>query len=787
MSSRFVTILVVLTLLRCGGSRLPSAPSSSVAPATDPESALSTARALQLQDRPGDAERLLDEAVTRFPGVSDLVIERAKVLGTLGRFDRSIELLAGLSQADPRVLNLLGYSELLAGRLEAGRGHLELAISQAQSAGRSYPPAHYHLGLYYLQTDQLERAREQFQLAIDSNPAHLEASYQLLNAHERLNRATDSDRKRFRDLFRAQLALTDALVDPDPAEPIVVDHSAEIESRPTLESQDVVREVPAGALISIGCLPSRSGPARFLVEIVEGEGTGNQLLDVVHAPRGDQLEWVTHRIRLPTAVAGAKQKLRLRVQKPGFWAGLFGSAGPPGSAFAEPVALRGASPRSADPRPNVLLISLDTLRADRLACYQAGRTTSPAIDRLAAQGVRFARAQAPSNWTLPSHYSMMSGLTPAAHGVMPDLESTRGYLFPDRKLAVRGSGREEMLAEVLAAQGYWTAAITENGWVSGRFGFSQGFSLYRSDLKGSLPSTRQAAVEQIETFGDHGPWFLFVHSYAPHTPYHAPKQYRTRFVAEDHAGFAYPAGRVPIKHYNRFHVALFPPAPSDIVAFRDLYDGQLGFAEELVSGLLELLDRKGLREQTLVIVTSDHGEEIFERGQFDHGDTLFEEVTRVPLIFSWPGALPPGTVVTEPVSMAAIPATVRDLVGLGTKHGQFESLRTRWSAQSIAPPLVFADALGRNAEPLSAVWHERWKLIRRQAKAGVREWLFDLEADPAEQRNLVSARPAESERLRKALEAHARVSEEIRVLLGSSEAELDPETLEALKSLGYAQ
>jgi arylsulfatase A-like enzyme len=447
--------------------------------------------------------------------------------------------------------------------------------------------------------------------------------------------------------------------------------------------------------------------------------------------------------------------------------------------------VRAAGPRSSDPRPNVLLISLDTLRADRLGCYGAARQPSPAIDALAAAGVRFARAEAPSNWTLPSHYSIFSGLTPAAHGVLPELDLVRGFIFPDRHVQVRGSGREVMVTEALKQAGYRTVAVTENGWVTGRFGFEQGFDVYRSDNVGNLPRTLAASLAELEAHGEDGPWFLFVHTYTPHQPYHAPKEYRLRWTDPRTAGFAWPEARVPIEEYLRFRSPLFPPAGTDVAAFSALYDGQVAWADALVRDLVAWVDARGLAEQTVVIVLSDHGEEIFERGEFDHGNTLYEEVTHVPLIVRAPGRVPAGRVVESTVSLVDLASTMLDLAGLGERHGQGASLRSAW--ETGAARTAYAQSVGTGREPLAAVWDGTLKYVRRERASGLDEQLFDLARDPAERRDLAAAQPAELARLRALHEAHERASATIRNDLGASAEEIDAETLDRLRSLGYAK
>lgn len=766
---------------------------AALAPAADsgdPDLVLVATRAAIAADRLPEARAWLERELAARPGDVEAAVELAKLLGRIGKTDASVALLAARAGDDPRLLNLLGYSELLDGRLEDGRAHLERSVTEAQRRGKDYAPPHYHLGLYHLAKHEPEAALTEFRRAAEVNPQHLEAHYQALATAEALGRAAEAapSREAFDRLYRAKLGPSGALDDNPVPNPFPVDRGENVEARVAVAGAEFERPLPAGSTVEFGCLAPAAGAARFTVTISDGPGQGTALVDVVHEGEPRRGVWVPHRVELPAGAAGARTTLAFRIRPASRWSAWFGGKPPAGAAFSEPGTLASATARSADARPNIVLISLDTLRADHVGAWGNARAPLPSIDALAATGVRFARAEAASSWTLPSHYSLLSGLTPAAHGVLPDLEIVRGYVFPDRKLAIKGSGREVMLAEALSEKGYRTAAVTEDGWVAPKFGFDQGFRVFRAALEGSLPGTVAGTLAELETAGTRGPWFLFVHTYATHQPYHAPKALRTKWADAAHVGFALPAGRVPIDDYYRFRSPLFPPAPSDVRAFRDLYDGQAAWADELVASVLDWLKAKGLLEQTVIVVTSDHGEEIFERGQFDHGDTLFEEVTHVPLVIAAPGRVPAGRVVDGTVSLVDLPATLLDLAGAGETLGEGRTLRPLWSgAEAPGTRAAFAQVVGHGAEPVSAAWSGSLKLIRRETKAGLREQLFDLARDPGETRDLSGSRAADVATLRAVLLAHERKAHEIRGALGTREEHLDQETIDKLKSLGYVK
>jgi arylsulfatase A-like enzyme len=369
--------------------------------------------------------------------------------------------------------------------------------------------------------------------------------------------------------------------------------------------------------------------------------------------------------------------------------------------------------------------------------------------------------------------------------VLPDLEATRGFMWADRVVEVRGSGREVMLTEALKEAGYRTVGITENGWLAGRFGFAQGFDVYRADLLGNLGRTCAATMAELEAHAEGGPWFLFVHTYTPHQPYHAPREFRLRWADPESGGIAWPEALVPMEEYLRFRSEVFLPAPRDVVAFRDLYDGQVAWSDSLVERIVSWLDQRGLAEQTIVIVLSDHGEELFERGEFDHINSLHEEVSRVPLVIRAPGRVPAGRSVPFPVSLIDVPATVLDLVGVGDRLGQGTTLRPAWEAGAAHP--AHAQTIGLKSNPLAAVWDGSLKYLRRETPDGVTERLYDLGRDPRETSDLGAARPADLARLRALHEAHVRDAATIRKDLGTVTEQLDPETIERLKSLGYAR
>lgn len=568
---------------------------------------------------------------------------------------------------------------------------------------------------------------------------------------------------------------------------------------PAVESSRVLLQVPeapyALALETATGVPAGQSAAFRLTR----EGNREPLLFIA-VEGGESGRWVHRLVDLP----GAGRYL-LEVLPSATWSRRTGADAPSGAAFSLPRLVPAEPGGAGDDRPNLLLISADTLRADRLGCYGADRPTSPAIDRLARDGVLVERAYAASNWTLPSHYSLFTGLDPSAHGVNPDMGAVAGYFRPAELLPVRGTGVEVTLAETLRERGYRTWAFTESGWVSPRFGFDQGFDAYRAEPAG-LATTEEHVLSWLQRNAERGPWFLFVHSYEVHQPYLAPEPFASRFVPPGHVGFALPGAAIPIQELVRFRHAAFPATAGDVEALRGLYDGEVAYLDATVGKIRALLEEAGVERRTVLVFTSDHGEELLERGALDHVHSLHEEVARVPLVIWAPGrlGLPPGSRLGGgPASLVDLAPTLAGLLGMAEESpvGQGRDLSGLLlaSPEASAPPPrlppeepVYAESLGRGGEPVRAVWLERrghlYKYLRREVRGGPLEQLFDLSEDPGETRNLSASRRGLFEEMRSLGEARSAASESIRESLGAGEGvDMDEETREILRSLGYVR
>jgi arylsulfatase A-like enzyme/Tfp pilus assembly protein PilF len=398
------------------------------------------------------------------------------------------------------------------------------------------------------------------------------------------------------------------------------------------------------------------------------------------------------------------------------------------------------SPIRRDPGLSVLLVSIDTLRADALGCYGRKGAETPWIDRLAREGVRFEAAHAHNVVTLPSHANLLSGRYPLVHGV----RDNTGFRFPEGQAT---------LATLLKAQGWRTGAFVSAFPLDSRFGLDRGFEVYDDRLGGTETTTAflvperngtetvRAALRWLESVRGQRS-FAFVHIYEPHFPYDPPAPFASRF------------GREP-------------------------YHGEVAAADAALEPLMAPLFEAGSRARTLVVLTSDHGEGLGDHGEETHGIFAYEATLHVPLILYAPGLFSP-KVVGTPVRHIDVLPTVLDALGLGIPPDLL--------GRSLLPLIAGRRGAGADAyfEALSSSLNRGWAPLRGAIRGEVKyidlplPELYDLQADPAEQRNLVASRPGDLEQMRGLL---ARLRKDD-VGTGARVQE-EEETLERLRALGY--
>ena len=403
-----------------------------------------------------------------------------------------------------------------------------------------------------------------------------------------------------------------------------------------------------------------------------------------------------------------------------------------------------ARPRG-DGRRSVVLISIDTLRADRIGCYGFSGVRTPAFDELARRGVRFERCVAQAPLTLPSHTTLLTGMSPVRHGVRDN-----GGFFAPPELRT--------MAEVFKDGGYRTGAVVGAYVLDSKWGLDQGFDFYfdRFDTDReqgfSVADVQRRGGEVIDEavrwLGGNrgGPFFLFVHLYDPHTPYDPPPPFRDEY--------------------------------------RDRpYLGEIAYADGEVGRLVRFLANEGLEATTTVVLCSDHGESLGEHGEDTHGFFVYEETVRVPLIVAGPDISGRGAVREETVSLSDVMPTILDLAGLdGPAEVEGRSL----------VPLLGGKKGGQESaysETFYPRFHYGWNEVR-SFRAGDYKLilspgpeLYDLAADPDESRDLAASRPDKVADLERGLKEFER-----RAAQGRKEVEVRPvdaATREKLASLGY--
>ena len=435
-------------------------------------------------------------------------------------------------------------------------------------------------------------------------------------------------------------------------------------------------------------------------------------------------------------------------------------------------------PPATTPLPhNLILISLDTLRADRLGCYGYARETSPNIDRFARRSVVFVNTVAESSWTLTSHVTMLTGLYPSSHGVVNRQQ--------------RASSKLVLLPEILRRHGYYNFAVVDGGYVSRRRGFDQGFDHFRR-ADGNVGTSLAKVRERMEILEPDQPFFAFVHTYDLHCPYTPPEPYYSMFKS--------PAAE-PIDTERRCgeRYAFLDTTAAQARFIGDRYDGGIRWLDENLRRFLDYLDSSGVRDRTTVILTSDHGEEFLEHGHIGHRWGLHREALMVPLIISSPVISPAR--IEELVGLVDLTPTLLDLMDLpipevmeglslvplmraetgGTDRPAFR-LSELTTTRRYPPWEVPEGPRERLIHEASSLDDDYHLIVDLESGA---ERLYDIRRDPHQRHDLAPALPLLAQALRqKLLQYIVKVSD-----VGKSGVEdqptLTPEERERLEALGY--
>jgi arylsulfatase A-like enzyme/Flp pilus assembly protein TadD len=373
----------------------------------------------------------------------------------------------------------------------------------------------------------------------------------------------------------------------------------------------------------------------------------------------------------------------------------------PACVLAVPALLAGPAcgPAPAPAPERIVLVSVDTLRADHVGCYGARGARTPHLDTIAARGVRFEAAISPAPLTLPAHTSLLTGRDPPAHGVR---HNSIHRLAPGTPT----------LGDRLAAAGYATAAVVGARVLERRFGLDQGFSRYDDDVRGRprgptgfaerpADAVVDAAVAWLASAPDR--FFLWVHLYDPHRPYAPPPGFASAFA-------------------NR------------------PYDGEIAFADAEIGRLLAAVRARWGEAGLLVVATADHGESLGEHGEPTHSYSLYDATQRVPLLMRGPG-IPEGLAVGGPVALADVAPTILAMAGAAPLDGATGRDLGPWIRGSpVEPAAVYLETLATQLDfgwsPLLGLRTDRFKYVRAP-----RPELYDLAADPGETHDLAAERP----------------------------------------------
>ncbi len=441
-------------------------------------------------------------------------------------------------------------------------------------------------------------------------------------------------------------------------------------------------------------------------------------------------------------------------------------------------------------RPNVVVLLMDTLRADRLGCYGYARATSPAVDSLAAAGVVFTRCYAPSDYTQASTASLFTGKYPLAHGYV-----NSNYVLEDSNLTI---------AEIFRDAGYTTAGFIANGLAGRKYRMDQGFEMYFEKNRASAPELSAAATAFIGTQSAAGgpPFFMYLHFLDVHDPHRIPPTHFGRFA--DPAAFAFDMQDTLLLETFAMRawwsvVQKWRPGKEGEIAtyfddYSDLYDASIAYWDDSVAAIRESLAANGFDRNTIIVVTSDHGEQLLEHGFFGHANSGYEVGLHVPLILFDPYADGGnrGRRLSHLVGLVDVLPTLLNRVGIEVP-AQVQG-RSRWpydpapegTPEEDAATVYTEGTFFKNRPVGTLIQSYRqgdWKLLLDRLRDS--KELYDLRRDPGETRNLFDARPEIASRLFDGLRQQYNGNLEIFDARSRSPMEQVEEKLEELQSLGY--
>jgi len=439
---------------------------------------------------------------------------------------------------------------------------------------------------------------------------------------------------------------------------------------------------------------------------------------------------------------------------------------------------------------NVVVIVMDTARQDRLSCYGYERETSPRLTELARSATLYTNAYSTSSWTGPGHASLFTGLHSFTHGTTQESWEMREGLTT--------------FAEVLSERGYRTVAVVENAMLTSDRGYSQGFAEYYESWREGWHRDSGQAVVEFRKVLDGGtseqPFLVFVNLIAPHSPYNSPRQFRKSFVTR-------PEIRLDNSMWRQYYTGRVTFSDDELTHLNERYDAEILYTDHLVGEMIDELVERDLWDDTVLIVTSDHGENIGDHEHMDHMFSLFETTTKVPFIVRQPVLFGAGVVEDAPVQLTDVFPTVLEIAGVDAadfpSHGYSLLGDTAPADREVFTeyyhPMFVLSGYSRAEHRRSPLLKPYLRRIRSLTRGDMKFiWgsdgkheLYDLASDPDELSNLIDSDVYAE--VRRDLEA--RLDELLSTMDPSASAEphaddsgeLDEQTREALRSLGYLE
>lgn len=465
--------------------------------------------------------------------------------------------------------------------------------------------------------------------------------------------------------------------------------------------------------------------------------------------------------------------------------GLYGSLA---YGLSSSLWLGGCSKPRKEKRPNIVLIVMDTVKQDHLSCYGYDRNTTPNLNNLAEKSRVYLNAYSVSSWTAPSHASLFTGLYPIAH------QTTQESWDLDKNITT--------LAEILALAGYKTIGIAENAMLTQSNNFDKGFSDYYETWKIKLPKAKknenvdfllfQKHLEQIAQDDNKNPFFTFINLNRAHNPYNSSNQFINTFVSN-------PSIKIYGHDRLRYYLDQRKYSPVEFRHLKQLYDAEILYVDHIIGKMIQELKLKNCWEDTIFIVTSDHGENIGDHEHVDHVFSLYQTTTKIPLIIHYPPLFEPNSRDTDNAQLVDIFPTLLNILGIeGNSQGHDLLAPNAREKRDVfceyyRPVQAFrAYRKQKNHEKLKKYNRRIRSLIRGDMKliwaSDHKHELYSLAKDPAEQNNIINS-PAYTNvklelinRINNLTAAYDVGREKLAI---PSEKRLDEKTIKALKSLGY--